>query len=464
MKTDDRKQPVRHPGLTRRGAMRAAILGTGLPLMMPRSLLAASSPVLTPRQALAAAESRREDLIGLLSDLIRIRSLSGESGDVAQGVVMDYLSALPYAVEESRDRPSDYEDHPEYMPPSPAGDGPFSNVVARPTVVGSRYALFAHIDTHLLEDGWVSDPFEPLIRGSRLYGLGAGDDKGGIAAMLVAAAALTEMEGLAPIVISSHGKGGGSRGSLPVFQRMNAMNAGIDAMLYVHPAETGRGLADIKHAVRGVLDFSLSVEGWQGQPLEIGLPDSALWHEGGNALTYLEGLLEHLKSTVLRDVNVNVGRLEAGQRPGAVPDSASAQIRLLFDSRFTWRELLASIESAVESYAPVEGQDSSRYKAHAASLGRHSNAGEVPWDAPATLALRNAIEGVKGRAPASYPNHYGGDIRYPLRLLGAPSFGIGSLGGNFYGPNEWIDIDDLVNLVAVVILTISNWKAQGLGS
>ncbi|MEL7043788.1 MAG: M20/M25/M40 family metallo-hydrolase [Pseudomonadota bacterium] len=464
MKADDGKHYSRLPGLTRRGAIRAAVLGAGAPMLKVAPLLAASVPPITPQQALAAAEERREELLELLSDLIRIRSLSGESADVAQGVVMDYLSAMPYTIEESRDRPSDYEDHAEYMPPSPAGDGPFSNVVARPAVAGSRYALFAHIDTHLIEDGWVSDPFEPVIRGSRLYGLGAGDDKGGIAAMLVAAAALSEREGLAPIVISSHGKGGGSRGSLPVFQRMNATNAGIDAMLYVHPAETGRGLADIKHAVRGVLDFSITVEGWQGQPLEIGLPDSALWHEGGNALVYLEKLLEHLGTTALSDVEMNVGRLEAGKRPGAVPDSARAEIRLLFDSRFTWRELLASVHSALEAFSPPGEQGGARYQARAASLGRHSNAGEVPWNAPSTLALRGAIESIKGRAPDSYPNHYGGDIRYPLRLLGAPSFGIGSLAGNFYGPNEWIDIDDLVNLVAVVILTISNWKAQGVGA
>ncbi|MEM6775871.1 MAG: M20/M25/M40 family metallo-hydrolase, partial [Pseudomonadota bacterium] len=387
----DRKHSPRVPGLTRRNALRAAFLGAGLPMLTPPSLLAASVPVLTPQQALAAAEKRRGELITLLTDLIRIRSLSGESADVAQGVVMDYLSAMPYEIEESRDRPSDYEDHPEYMPPSPAGDGPFSNVVARPTVVGSRYALFAHIDTHLLEDGWVSDPFEPVIRGSRLYGLGAADDKGGIAAMLVAAAALSELNGLAPIVISSHGKGGGSRGSLPVFQRMNATNAGIDAMLYVHPAETGRGLADIKHAVRGVLDFSVTVEGWQGQPLEIGLPDSALWQEGGDALVYLNGLLAHLKATALSDVEMNVGRLEAGQRPGAVPDSARAELRLLFDSRHTWRELLASVQSALEEDLPQGVQGVARYRARAESLGRHSNAGEVAWDAPSALALRSAI-------------------------------------------------------------------------
>jgi acetylornithine deacetylase/succinyl-diaminopimelate desuccinylase-like protein len=86
------------------------------------------------------------------------------------------------------------------------------------------------------------------------------------------------------------------------------------------------------------------------------------------------------------------------------------------------------------------------------------NAGASPWDGPYCRCVRAAIEDVTGISPASYPNHYGGDIRFPLRLLGVPAFGIGSRGGNFYGPDEWVDIDDLVRLVAVIILTLSGRK------
>jgi len=444
-------------GLTRRRVLGGTALAAGmLPLLRAPGLLAAPG-ILEADEALAMAEARRDELLDLLSRLIRIRSLSGESADVAQGVVADYLATLPYRVEVSRDRPSDYEDHAEYMPPSPPGDGPFVNVVGRPARSASRFALFSHIDTHHVEEGWISDPFEPVLRGSRLYGLGVADDKGGIAAMLIAAACLAELDGQAPVVISSHGKGGGSRGSLPVFQRMSETGEGIDAMLYLHPAETGRGLADIKHAVRGVLDLSISVSGWQGEPLEIGLPDSALWDEGGDALRYLVGFLDHLRDGVLAGVEMNVGHLEAGERPGAVPSSARAELRLLFDGAYTWRELFAAVRDEAARFPRRPGGAEQSFAIETASLGRHSNAGAVAWDAPTTLALRASIEDVTGRAPDAYPNHYGGDIRYPLRLLGAPSFGIGSLGGNFYGPNEWIDVDDLVRLVAVTVLTLSRW-------
>lgn len=455
------ENPGKPHSLTRRRLLAGAALGAGaLPLMSSGTLFAANGAAIGPAEALAMAEARRTELVDLLSRLISIRSLSGESGDVAQGVVMEYLSALPYDVDASRDRPSDYVDHPEYMPPNPPGDGPFINVVARPRAGGSNYALFSHIDTHRVEEGWMTDPYEAVMRGGRLYGLGASDDKGGVAAMLIAAAALSDKPGLAPVVISSHGKGGGSRGSLPVFERMQASGESIDALLYLHPAETGRGLADIKHAVRGVLDFELAVEGWEGEPLEIGLPDSALWKDGGDALERLTALIDHLKAGVLSGVDVNVGSLDAGQRPGGVPARARAGIRLLFDGDYHWRGLIQAVRDEVAAYPAAETSGPEAFSVRVDPLGMRSNPGAVPWDAPWTRTLREAIASVTGDAPTSYPNHYGGDIRYPLRLLGAPAFGIGTLGGNFYGPNEWVDVDDLVRLVAATILTLSGWKAR----
>ncbi len=146
---------------------------------------------LSGSDAVAIAEGRREELIDLLSELIKIRSQSGETAEAAQKLVKSYLSNLPYGLEESADRPSEYVDHPEYMEPNPPSDGPFVNVVGWPkNAAESRFALFSHIDTHIVEDGWSTDPYEPKISNGRLYGLGASDDKGGVAAMLVAAAGL----------------------------------------------------------------------------------------------------------------------------------------------------------------------------------------------------------------------------------------------------------------------------------
>jgi len=400
------------------------------------------------------ANSRREELIDLLSALIRVQSLSGESAEDVQQVVKEYLRDLPYRIEESADRPSRYEDHAEYMPPNPPSDGPFVNVIGWPeNPSGRQSAMFSHIDTHSLDAGWETEPLTPVIDGNRMIGLGTSDDKGGVAAMLVASSILASERVPLPVVMSLHGKGGGSRGSLPVFDRLSKTDHGINAVLYVHPAETGRGLDDIKNAVQGVVDFELTVRGWRSPPMEIGSVDSSDWATGGNALDKCWALIEHLRNNAFRDTEFNLGIMDGGNRVGSVADEASVRFRLKFTGDLTWRELFETAS------ADLREAVSDPWQASLNLAGYRTNPGEAEWSLPVSRTLRSAIEEVTGRAPDAYPNHYAGDIRYPIRLLGVPAYGIGSTGGNFYGPNEWVDIDDLVNLVAVLVTTLRGWSA-----
>lgn len=423
------------------------------------SMLPKMASAVAGDRALALAEAKRSELVSLLSDLIRVRSLSGETAADAQGVVKSYLANLPYRIDESADRPSRYEDHAEFMTPNPPSDGPFVNVIGWPTnSQGKQFAMFSHIDTHSMDDGWETEPFEPVIVDNRLYGLGTSDDKGGVAAMLVAAAALAEAGESLPVIMSLHGKGGGSRGSLPVFDRLSKADHSIGAVLYVHPAETGRGLNDIKNAVQGVLDVELSVTGWRAPPMEVGSPDSSAWEDGGNALDTCWQALEHLRASAFAGVLFNIGKMSGGDRIGSVADEVTASFRLKFDGSNTWVDLLASARAELNAFEKTLPASANEYKFDLKTVGFRTNPGAADWEAPVSQVLRNSIEDVTGRAPDAYPNHYAGDIRYPIRLLGVPAYGIGSIGGNFYGPNEWVDVDDLVKLVAVLIQTLSEWS------
>lgn len=414
----------------------------------------ANTPLFADDRIVALASDRRDELVKLLSALVRVQSLSGESAADAQAIVKNYLADLPYRIDESADRPSRYANHAEYMPPNPAGDGPFVNVIGWPqSRSGTLSAMFSHIDTHSMDDGWETEPLMPTMVGNRMYGLGTSDDKGGVAAMLVAASILASEGETLPVVMSLHGKGGGSRGSLPVFDRLRGTDHGIGAVLYVHPAETGRGLEDIKNAVMGVVDFELTASGWRSPPMEIGSVDSSDWATGGNAIDKCMELIEHLREQVYRDIEFNLGIMSGGDRIGSVADEASARFRLKFTGEHTWSQLLESGRLAAQNSVAEPWEVSLN------PVGYRTNPGEAEWELPVSRTLRASIEDVTGRAPDAYPNHYAGDIRYPIRLLGTPAYGIGSIGGNFYGPNEWVDIDDLVKLVAVLVQTMKGWSA-----
>ncbi len=432
-----------------------SIAAAGMALMPAGKLIGQKAP---SGKALQLAESYRAELLGLLKELISVQSISGESAANAQEVVKNYLKKLPYRIEASADRPSLYEGHPEYMTPNPPGDGPFVNVVGWPRQQSpSTFAMFSHIDTHTVEEGWSSDPLTPKLVGNKLYGLGTADDKAGVAAMLVAAAALAGTGSPLPVVMSLHGKGGGGRGSLPVFDRLSKQEHRMGAVLYVHPAETGKGLVDIKNAVQGIADLQLKMSGWRGEALEIGSVDSAEWSAGGSAVDRCLELIEQLKQTVWKDVLVNIGIIKGGDRIGSVADEVTVTFRLKFSGEHTWRALMNETQSTIEAFVEAKSTSSHRYQAELIPVGYLTNPGAADWEAPASKVLRTAISQVTGTEPTAYPNHYAGDIRYPIRLLDVPAYGIGSIGGNFYLPDEWVDMDDLVRLVAVLIETMNGW-------
>ncbi|MHB1172842.1 MAG: M20/M25/M40 family metallo-hydrolase, partial [Lacisediminihabitans sp.] len=85
---------------------------------------------------------------------------------------------------------------------APIGD---SDTRGQPAVLATRAAkngkptilLYAHHDVQPpgQDDDWVSPPFEPTVRGDRLYGRGAADDKAGVLAHIAAIRALVETIG-----------------------------------------------------------------------------------------------------------------------------------------------------------------------------------------------------------------------------------------------------------------------------
>lgn len=119
--------------------------------------------------------------------------------------------------------------------------------------------------------------------------------------------------------------------------------------------------------------------------------------------------------------------------------------------------MLRKIQAEAQAFTKTLSTESNQYKMTVSAKGYRTNPGEADWGGKESHILRESIANITGQEPKSYPNHYAGDIRYPIRLLGVPAYGIGSLGGNFYGPNEWVDVDDLVRLTAVLIDTVEGW-------
>ncbi|MEE9570817.1 MAG: M20/M25/M40 family metallo-hydrolase, partial [Gammaproteobacteria bacterium] len=167
--------------------------------------------------AVTLAAANRDESIERLSELIKIRSLTGEEGDAQEYMAMRLreISAEVHVVEPDvpamfevfpniaqypthwqHDLILPYEQIPTYEALRDSGLESVLNYRGRPNVVGvvrgtgggRSLILNGHIDTVTVEPAneWRRDPFGGVIEDGRMYGRGTTDMKGGLMAGVMA--------------------------------------------------------------------------------------------------------------------------------------------------------------------------------------------------------------------------------------------------------------------------------------
>jgi succinyl-diaminopimelate desuccinylase len=132
---------------------------------------------------LSEIERRRDDLVGLTQALIRIPTLNppGENYREICEFVANRLRGKGFAIEliRAEGAPGDSDKYPRW------------NVLARREgrAPGETLHFNSHTDVVTVGEGWTTDPFGGELRDGRVYGRGACDMKGGLAASIVAAEA-----------------------------------------------------------------------------------------------------------------------------------------------------------------------------------------------------------------------------------------------------------------------------------
>jgi len=218
-----------------------------------------------------------------------------------------------------------------------APDGPVENLFAiRRGPHGSRHFAFAgHVDVVPPGEGWASAPFAPEVRGELLYGRGAVDMKGAIAAMVAAVAEIPVEAGTLSLIVTGDEEGPARFGTLALMDRMRALGTIPDLILVGEPTSVNR-LGDMaKIGRRGSVNVFLDVEGVQGH---VAYP-----HLADNPITRLVAMLAELKAMELDEgtdwfqpSNLEVTDLAVGNPAhNLIPGKASARISIRFNDRHT---------------------------------------------------------------------------------------------------------------------------------
>ncbi|MEP6244475.1 MAG: M20/M25/M40 family metallo-hydrolase, partial [Lentilitoribacter sp.] len=131
-------------------------------------------------------ESKRDDLVELTQDLIRIPTLNPPGDCYLE--ICEYLdkrlskSGFETKLIRAKDCPGDSDKYPRW------------NIVARRE--GGKRGECVHFNSHTdvveIGKGWTKDPFGAEIEGDLIYGRGTCDMKGGLAASIIAAEAFIE--------------------------------------------------------------------------------------------------------------------------------------------------------------------------------------------------------------------------------------------------------------------------------
>ena len=231
-------------------------------------------------------------------------------------------------------------------------EAPVENLFAvRRGPEGSRHFAFAgHLDVVPPGKGWASNAFEPEVRGDLLYGRGAVDMKGAIAAMVSAVAALPVEAGTVSFIITGDEEGPALHGTRALIAHMREAGEQPDLCLVGEPTSVKR-LGDMaKIGRRGSVNIWIEAHGTQGH---VAYP-----HLADNPLPRLVAILAELDALVLDEgtdwfqaSNLEITDLEVGNPAhNVIPAKATARISIRFNDLHSGTSLAERVAAIAEKH------------------------------------------------------------------------------------------------------------------
>lgn len=279
------------------------------------------------------------DTLDLAIDLISRESVTPEDAG-CQAAMMQRLAALGFHNEPMRFADVD-------------------NFWARRGDTGPLFCFAGHTD--VVPTGprgkWQSDPFQPAIRDGMLYGRGAADMKGSLAAMITATerfiTAHPGHRGSIAYLITSDEEGPSINGTVKVVETLEARNEKIDWCLVGEPS-SNHVLGDVvKNGRRGSLGAVLSVRGKQGHVAYPHLARNPV-HEVAPALAELAATVwdqgnEFFPQTTFQISNIHAGTGATNVIPG--------ECEVLFNFRYSTETTHEELRERVHSILDCHGLD-----------------------------------------------------------------------------------------------------------
>ncbi|MEQ8814343.1 MAG: succinyl-diaminopimelate desuccinylase [Thalassobaculum sp.] len=333
------------------------------------------------------------------------------------------------------------------------GTDPIDNLYARFGTGGPHFCFAGHTDVVPVGDeaAWTVGPFEGAVRDGQLWGRGAADMKGGIAAFVAAAARVIgergdALPGSISLLITGDEEGPAVNGTTRVLDWMEANGEIPDACVVGEPTNPA-ALGDMmKIGRRGSLTGRLTVHGTQGHVAYPHLAENPVHHLLRMLEPFAHGQLDegtaHFPPTTLAVTSIDVGNPASN----VIPARASA----VFNIRFNDAHSSGSLERMLRASFDQKG---ARYE-----LATECS-GESFVTEPGRLSdlVADAAEAVTGRRPALSTTGGTSDARFIKRLCPVVEFGL--VGQTMHKVDERVAVDDLRALTDIYAAMLRRFLA-----
>ncbi|MFO7704931.1 MAG: succinyl-diaminopimelate desuccinylase [Halopseudomonas sp.] len=326
--------------------------------------------------------------------------------------------------------------------------GAVDNLWARRGIDGPVLCFAGHTDVVPTgpSERWEQPPFEPLIKDGMLYGRGAADMKGSLAAMVVAVerfvAAFPDHRGSIAFLITSDEEGPATDGTVKVVGTLVEREEYVDWCIVGEPSSTELIGDMVKNGRRGSLNAELIIKGKQGHVAYPHLARNPI-HLAAPALAALTAETWDTGNDFFPPTSFQISNINSGT--GAT-NVIPADLIALINFRFSTESTVDSLKARVTAILDQQGVD---YELHWTLSG-------LPFlTEPGALldGVRAAIRQVTGRE--TQPSTSGGtsDGRF-IATMGTQVVELGPVNATIHQLNEHISAADLDTLTDIYEATL----------
>lgn len=319
-----------------------------------------------------------------------------------------------------------------------------TNIVGRIGNGSPSLLVACHLDVVPAGDEWKRNPFDAWVENGRIFGRGASDNKGQMAAMMAVARFLKENESRLKGQLILVGAADEERGSNLGLEYL-IKECGIRADFAIIP-DVAHNMQMIDVTEKGALFLEIISHGKQshGSRPEMGI--NAAWH----LITLLERIkqiqFKHTSHPLHTPPTLNLGSIHGGTAPNIVPALCKAQLDIRYLPGDSGDEIMANL---IRIAKEVESQSKGRFEIKTIS---HQLPTAVPINNPLVEIISKHTESVLGARPKP-KGMSGATVTKQLIQSGITAVGFGPGDeAEAHATNESISIKELVDFAEIMAL------------